>query len=325
MPGWKTKRFAAYALILGLATLDAGLLLGCHSKNHELNTTQPPSLSYQSTLMLATAGQLYTSVAPDCQAFYYENGVGSFETTGITFSVLPVLPAGLALNASTGIISGTPQGASGQAVYTITASNYTHDGGGATPFQVTLGVLATSPVGLDYRGAGAASTSVNVPVTLYPPTVSGGTATGFGVSPALPAGLSLNPSTGLVSGTPTAAIPATTFTLTATTPDGSADATFTLLVSATLPAAPLGLAYAGGPFAATVGQAFTGPTPTFSSTPVDVVYTVAPELPAGLSLDPLSGVISGTPLADPPNTSFTITATNGGGLSQAGITLTVNS
>ena len=275
--------------------------------------------------MLPTAGQPYTSVAPDCEAFYYENSVGSFETTGITFSVKPALPAGLALSASTGIISGTPQGASDQAVYTITASNYTSDGGGATPFDVTLGVLATSPVSLDYAGAGAASTAVNEPVTLYPPTVSGGVATGFGVSPALPAGLSLNPSTGLVSGKPTAAIPATTFTLTATTPDGSADATFTLLVSATLPAAPQGLAYSASSFTTTVGQAFTGPAPTFTNTPVDLVYTVAPELPAGLSLDPLLGVISGTPAADPPNTSFIITATNGGGSNQWPIQLTVNS
>ena len=98
MPGWKMKGFAAYGLILGLAVLNAGLQLACHKSNKPDDFTDPPSLSYASVLILPTAGQPFTSVAPEVSAYYVDNGVGSTETEGFTFSVTPPLPSGLALN-----------------------------------------------------------------------------------------------------------------------------------------------------------------------------------------------------------------------------------
>jgi hypothetical protein len=324
MPARNTKGFAAYALLGVLAALNVGLQLACHKRNRQENFTQPPSLSYQTTLILPTAAQPFTSVAPEVSAYFYDNGVGAYETAGFSFSVKPPLPSGLTLDPGTGIISGTPAGVSAQASYAITASNFRSDGGGATSFTVTLGVQATSPVLLDYAGAGAASTAVGGSVSLAPPIVSGGVATGFGVSPALPAGLSLDPSSGQVSGTPTAALAATRFTLTATTLAGSGNAPFTLVVTATQPAAPLGLSYpALGP--ATVGSTYTSPAPTLSVPAVGVVYRVinvaTPPLPAGLSLDANTGVIQWTPAAA-GTTSFTVAASNGGGNSTFGVTLT---
>jgi hypothetical protein len=255
-----------------------------------------------------------------------DNGVGSTETEGFTFSVTPPLPSGLALNPGTGIIAGTPGGVSAQAPYTIYANNVRHDGGGSTPFNVTLGVQAASPVTLDYQGTGAVSTAVGASMSLALPAaaVTGGTATGFGVSPALPAGLILSPSTGLVSGSPTAPSSATPYTLTVTTPVGCANATFWLVVSATQPVAPAGLAYAGSPFAATQGVLFTGPAPTFGNATTALVYTVSPELPTGLALDPNLGVISGTPAASSTQNSYTVTASNAGGISSVDVLLAVN-
>ena len=52
------------------------------------------------------------------------------------------------------------------------------------------------------------------------PTVSG-VVTGYSVSPALPAGISLDPSTGRISGSPTAAAAPTTYTVTASNGSGS--------------------------------------------------------------------------------------------------------
>ena len=325
MPGRNTKGFAAYALLGVLAGLNVGMQLACHKRDKQENFTQPPSLSYQTTLILPTAAQPFTSVAPAVSAYFYYNGVGGYETTGFSFSVKPSLPTGLALDPGTGIISGTPAAVSAQTAYAITANNVRSDGGGATSLTVTLGVQATSPVVLDYGGAGAASTTaVAGSVNLAPPAVSGGVATGFGVSPALPAGLSLDPSTGQVSGTPSVAIPATQFLLTATTPAGSGNAAFTLVVTATQPAAPLGLDYPGGPFTAPHGQPFTIPQPTFTIPPVGVVFTVSPALPAGLALDPLTGVIAGTPLAAAAQQGYTVTASNGGGFSLFDVVLTIS-
>jgi len=325
MPVRNTKGFAAYALLGAMAALGAGMQLACHKHSKQDDFTQPPVLSYQTTLILPTAGQPFTSVAPDVSAYYYLDGVGSFVTTGFRFSVVPALPAGLALDPATGIISGSPAGVSAQASYAITASDYVNNGGGATSFTVTLGVQASSPVTLDYAGAGAASAALGGLMHLAPPTASGGVPTGFGVSPALPAGLALDPNSGLVSGRPTAVTSGTTFTLSATTPSGSANARFTLVVTETQPTAPLmGLGYGAGPFITPHGQPFTLPAPNFSTTPVGVVFTISPALPAGLALDPLTGAIAGTPLAAAAQTTYTVTASNGGGFCQFDVNLTIS-
>lgn len=59
---------------------------------------------------------------------------------------------------------------------------------------------------------------------------------GYAITPALPAGLSLNNSTGVISGTPVAVSPATNYTITATNVTGTATATLNIAV--TLPPAP---------------------------------------------------------------------------------------
>ena len=315
MPVWTTKRFAAYGLLAGLAALNGGLQLACHHGSKDTDFTNPPQMSYQTTLILPTAGQLFTSVAPKVSAFTEVNGIGQTQTSGFSFTVTPPLPAGLQLVPGTGLITGTPAAASPQTSYAITASN----AGGGVIFNVTLGVLASSPVTLDYAGTGAVSTAVGGFIALPLPAgaVQGGTPTGFGVTPALPAGLGLNPSTGLVSGSPIGALPTTTFTLTATTPQGSANGTFTLVVAAGETAPPLALAYAGGPFSPAAGAPFDSGQPTLTAPAADVVYTVSPPLPlaSGLTLDCTTGEITGTP-AGALTETYTVTASNAAGNSQ---------
>ena len=60
----------------------------------------------------------------------------------------------------------------------------------------------SGPSALSYSARAAVFTK-GVAITPDNPTTSGGAVTGYSVSPALPAGLSLNTSTGVVSGTPT--------------------------------------------------------------------------------------------------------------------------
>ena len=57
-------------------------------------------------------------------------------------------------------------------------------------------------------------------MTAITPTVTG-TVTSYSVSPALPAGLSLNASNGQISGTPTVSAAPATYTVTATNSGGS--------------------------------------------------------------------------------------------------------
>ena len=258
--------------------------------------------------------------------------VASLVRSGFTFTVSPTLPAGLSLNSSTGVVSGIPGAASAAAGYTLVASN---SGGSSLGFVLSLGVQASSPVSLSYLGGStysninAVSTVVGTVVTLAPPlpnvSLAGSTGYGFGVSPALPAGLSVNLDTGTVSGTPTAAVAATTYTLTLATATGSADAPFTLLVAGSEPAAPLGLDYGSGSttnLSGTVNTPFAV-TPTVSAG-TSLVYNVAPVLPTGLSLNATTGAITGTPTQASATAAYTITASNAAGNSLATVNLTIN-
>ena len=53
-------------------------------------------------------------------------------------------------------------------------------------------------------------------------------------------------------------------------------------------------------------------------------YSVSPDLPAGLSLDDGTGIISGTPTAVTATASYTVTASNVTGSTTATLTITVN-
>ena len=114
-------------------------------------------------------------------------------TPPYTFTVVGTLPAGLTLNTSTGAVTGTPT-ASGTFSIKVT------DAGGAAgtacsitinpPLSVTCAAVSTGEVGVAFNSG--------------PMTITGGTAPyTFSVVGTLPAGLTLNTSTGAVTGTPT--------------------------------------------------------------------------------------------------------------------------
>jgi hypothetical protein len=78
---------------------------------------------------------------------------------------------------------------------------------------------------------GAITATVGTPITSLTPTVRRTGATSFTVSPALPAGLSLDAATGVISGTPTEAATATS-TVTMTDLSGTASTTVSVAVEA---------------------------------------------------------------------------------------------
>ena len=66
-------------------------------------------------------------------------------------------------------------------------------------------------------------------------TSTGGAVVSYSVSPSLPAGLSLDTSTGSISGTPTAVTSSATYTITATNTGGTDTATMTIVVNDVIP------------------------------------------------------------------------------------------
>jgi len=175
------------------------------------------------------------------------------------------------------------------------------------------------PSGLAYTSTAAVYTQ-GTAIAPDNPTSSGGAVTAYTVVPALPAGLTLNPTTGVISGTPTAVTAVASYTVTASNSAGSTTATLSITVQV---AAPGGLAYTTSTAAYTVATPIPANSPS-STGGVVAAYSVSPELPAGLSLDDDTGIITGTPLAVSAKAKYIVTASNATGSATATLTITVN-
>ncbi|NDE18628.1 hypothetical protein EBZ80_27370, partial [bacterium] len=116
----------------------------------------------------------------------------------------------------------------------------------ASDSTVTVAAL-NPPAGLSYSPSAIIGT-VGQSISPLAPTVGGGTVTAYSVSPDLPSGLSINPSTGTISGTPSSVSSSASYTVTASNADGSTTASVSVTVNpASLPTvsftAPSNLTY----------------------------------------------------------------------------------
>ncbi|MGO4878609.1 putative Ig domain-containing protein [Pedobacter psychrotolerans] len=266
------------------------------------NVTVPYTLTVTTALTLTAAalpegitGTTYPTQTIPAAA----GGTGPY-----TYAVLNPLPAGLTFNPATREITGTP---TTPGVYTIPVTATDANGNTITANNT---VKITNPFLLP-----AATLAVGTTGTVYTPqfipSATGGTTPYSYTATGLPAGLTFNPVTRAITGTPTVAGPFTV-AVTATDVDGKTVTTNyaltvinpLLLPSATLADGTENVAYAVQTLPAATGG--VGP------------YTyLAGNLPAGLSYNPLTRQLSGTP-TQAGNYAISITATDSEGRTATG-------
>ncbi len=306
-----TGGLAPYTWSISSGTLPAGLTLNTSSGAISGTPTTAGTSTFtvqvkDATLTTATKSLTIAIYAPlavstaslpigSTGTAYSQTLTATGGLTPYTWSITSgALPAGLTLAASSGVISGTPT-ATGTSTFTIQAldANLTAATKSLTiviyvPLVVNTTSLTFGMTGVAYSQALSATGGL----APYTWSISSGT---------LPAGLTLNTSSGAISGTPTTA-GTSTFTVQVK------DATLTTATKSLTIAiyAPLAVSTASLP----IGSTGTAYSQTLTATGGLTPYTwsiTSGALPAGLTLAASSGVISGTPTATGTST-FTIQA-----------------
>jgi hypothetical protein len=217
------------------------------------------------------------------EAFIYTisatNSPTSFAASG--------LPAGLSLNSTNGVISGTPTEV-GQYIVALTASNAGGDGTGT--LTLTVNPNPNAPViGGTLSATGQLGTPFDYQIT------ASSSPTSY-LAEGLPAGLSLHPTTGRITGTPTVA---GSFAVLCTALNGVGSDTKTLNLSIKNPSLTISVGQLIG-FSANVGSASSGQTYTVSGADLSGAVTVTAPTHFEISLD---GSSYGSSLSLNPNGS----------------------
>jgi hypothetical protein len=277
---------------LGMITTDSGVVTGLEttfdgdfsgSDNNKVSIFSP------GTQTTPVGGSVYLQMQGEDTC----TGSLSYKASG--------LPAGLSINSTTGVISGTTKTA-GTSSVTVTGTDSTGPSGSAS-FTWTIGttsntVTVTNPG--SQTGTVGTAASLQIAAT---DSASGQTLTYSATG--LPAGLSISSTTGLISGTPTTA-GSSSVTVTAkdtTGASGSASFTWTInptatnTVTVTNPGSQTGTVGTATSLQIAATDSASGQTLTYSAT----------GLPAGLSISSTTGLISGTPTTA-GSSSVTVTA-----------------
>lgn len=219
------------------------------------------------------------------------------------------MPEGLAFDPSMGIISGVPM-KEATCKFAVTAKNQE----GETSVELEFIIQRAPPAKLEYPTLQEVYAKSRE-MALFP-TV-GGQVDVFSISPPLPAGLSFSQNTGIVCGIPYATAEAATYEVTAANESGSTSSKLTFAIQV-LP--PEELQYPEIDELYYFGESLEiNPSVMGGAT----TWTVEPPLPDGMTLDGLTGMISGAPQTTAEHTAYVVTASNEAGGTSAVIAFMV--
>lgn len=298
------------------AEVTASLTMTCTDAAGNVDTISPSITINPAYVAVDVSGSVTSNTAtiekasgahtfsPNYSGVTVANGTGSYTYSWARVSGSTALSAASPASLNTGFTGTVAPGASAAAVFELTVS----DGTTSDTLSVTITITNTYVVPSLTGTPSLYAMRTKAYSSSY--GTSGGKApfTWTVVSGTLPTGITLNSSTGLLSGTPTStSYTNRTLTIRATDAEGSqANGTFTMQYVNLL-------ALSGTPTAASENQPYSY-TPTRVGGFTAFTYNVqSGTLPTGLSLNTSTGEVSGTPTVTTAGTAVTIRVTDGQG------------
>lgn len=295
----QSRIFAKFCLLVCVV----GLLGGCFGRSSKIQAPAP--FSYPQQDWVLTVGDPIEIPAPEILG-----------PVPLGWAVDPQLPAGLSFNEDNGSISGIPQEPCPRNFFTVTASNF----GGQTSYGISIRVLPEAPCDLAYPVTEVTGVLAFAEFPTLVPSVGCGGSNDYSIDPALPEGLLLDMYTGIISGTPLISHGPQEHQITASNESGSAA---TSLLIEILPAGPCGLVYEESDKVVAPNADMDPILPTVGCGEADL-WEINPSLPAGVTLDPATGVINGNPSVETNRIVYTITASNEHGSDSTEVALRIS-
>jgi len=234
-----------------------------------------------------------------------------------SWSISPLQSPGLNFSTTSGTLSGTPIALKTKTVYVVAATNST----GQSSTNLTVTVIDHAPI-ISY----SPSTQIGIlgtPITTMTPIVStlGGTPVSYSVTPALPPNLTLNTTTGVISGTGIALSPATSYTIQAFDTGGTGTASVTLSIVPPAPAIP-NISFSPNTYTLPVNVSIV-PIQPINIGGVAASWGISPSPPTGISFSTSTGILTGLPTVTQASTSYDVSATNISGTAHTTLHLAV--
>ena len=231
----------------------------------------------------------------------------------LTYALTPALLGGLTFDAATRTLSGTPTEAMAETTYTYTATDADGDSASLS-FTIAVEADLTPSFGSAAVADQVYTQHVEIEPYVLPVATGGNGALTYTLTPALtaalPAGLTFDPATRTLSGTPTEVVTAKPYTYSAMDADGDRTPPLTLTITVRADSKPV-----FAPDTRIADRVYTqhaviepAGLPAATGGNGALTYTLTPALPAGLTFDPATRVLSGTPTAASAAQPYTYSA-----------------